>query len=183
MSDSYLCNICGERHDGAPLSWGPDAPDMWVDLPSTGREKRGEVGTDQAMIDEEHFFIRGRLEIPVVDTGDQFAWLVWVEVKVDDLFHMSERWTMEDRETTSPYEGRLANNLGVYSHPTLGLQVKIHTRPVGERPYIEVLEDHMLFHEQRDGISSHRVRSYAAIRSLVTFDVQAAIPERSISSG
>jgi hypothetical protein len=63
----------------------------------------------------------------------------------------------------APYTGRLANNLGIYSDPTLGLRVKIHTRPVGDRPYIEVLEDHALHHEQRDGISSHRVQSIAHI--------------------
>jgi hypothetical protein len=163
MADSYSCSICGENHEGAPLSWGPDAPDMWVGLPSVGREKRGEVGTDQAMIDEKHFFIRGRLEIPVIDTADPFAWLVWVEVAVHDFRHMSERWMVKGREKTAPYTGRLANNLGVYSDPTLGLQVKIHTRPVGDRPYIEVFEDHALRHEQHNGISPHRVQAIAHI--------------------
>jgi hypothetical protein len=162
MADSYSCSICGENHEGAPLSWALMHPTCgltcrrWV-------ERRGEVGTDQAMIDEKHFFIRGRLEIPVTDTADPFAWLVWVEVAVHDFRHMSERWMVEGRETTAPYTGRLANNLDIYSDPTLDLQVKIHTRPVGDRPYIEVLEDDALRREQRDGISSDRVQAIAHI--------------------
>ena len=102
MSDSYICSICGRTHEGAPLSWGPDAPDMWAALAPDEREKRGELGTDQCVIDEKHFFIRGRIEIPVVDTGGLFAWLVWTEVSVDNFLTMSDLWTVEDREK-SPF--------------------------------------------------------------------------------
>jgi hypothetical protein len=158
MVDTYLCSICGENHRGVPLSWGPDAPDLWAALPRVNHEGHGELGTDQCVMDEEHWFIRGRVEIPVVDGGDRFAWLAWVEVSEDDFLAMSDMWTVEGREKGAPYKGRLANNLPLYSDPALDLQVRLHTRPVGVRPFIEIVEDHLLRLEQRDGISSHRVQ-------------------------
>lgn len=159
MTDSYTCRTCGRKHDGVPLSWGPDAPDMWAQLSADERSQRGEAGTDQAVFDDKHFFIRGRIEVPVTELPEAFAWLVWVEVSGEDFFKMGELWTVEGRETkAAPYAGTLANNLALYEGPTLGLAVMLHTRPVGMRALVEVLADHQLRDEQHRGITLHRVQ-------------------------
>jgi hypothetical protein len=114
------------------------------------------------VIDEKHFFVRGRIEIPVLDGTDPFAWLVWVEVSPDDLVRMSDLWEVEGREKSEPsYEGCLANELPIYQNQTLGLAVKLRTRPVGQRPLVEVIGNHKLLDEQKNGISSHRVQEIA----------------------
>lgn len=162
MPASYTCSICGQNHDGAPMSWGPDAPDVWAAMIPDEREKSGELGTDQCVIDEKHFFVRGRIEISVASKADPFAWLVWIEVSVVDFLAMSDLWTAVGRENKSlPYSGHLANELSIYERPTLGLAVKVHTRPVGVRPFVEITDDHELRYEQRNGISSHRVQQIA----------------------
>lgn len=72
---------------------------------------------------------------------------------------MSDLWSVEGRETrAAPYSGRLANRLAIYNDPTLGLPVTLHTRPVGQRPFVEVLGEHQLRDEQRRGITLHRVQ-------------------------
>jgi hypothetical protein len=135
---------------------------MWVNMDPLERGNQGELGTDQAIIEGKHFFIKGRLEIPVIDSEESFAWLVWVEVSMDDFLHMSRLWTTEGREKEAPYyDGQLANNLGLYSESTLGSQVRLHTRPVGQRPLIETIADHQLRSEQQRGISSHVVQEIA----------------------
>ena len=132
---------------------------MWAKLSPDEQALRGEAGTDQTVIDDRHFFIRGRLEDPITETGETFAWLVWVEVSADDFFKMSNLWTVEGRETKAePYDGRLANNLGIYKEPTLGLPVKVQTRRVGERPLVQILGEHQLRDEQLRGITLHRVQ-------------------------
>jgi hypothetical protein len=159
MAVAYTCRICGLVHDGLPLSWGPDAPDMWAEMSPDERSQRGEAGTDQTVIDDRHFFIRGRIEDPITETGETFAWLVWVEVSATDFFEMSELWTVEGRETKAePCDGRLANSLRIYEEPTLGLSVKVHTRPVGDRPFVEIMGEHQLRDEQIRGITLHRVK-------------------------
>jgi hypothetical protein len=166
MSPSFVCSTCGQVHKNVPLSWGPDAPAAWAAMPPEIRDKRGELGTDQCVIDGERFFIRGRIEIPVVDTKEIFAWLVWAEVDQSDFMKMGELWTTPGREKNSPiYGGRIANELSIYPSPTLGVSINLHTRPVGHRPFFEVMADHSIGKEQRNGISSHRVQEIADILS------------------
>ena len=158
---NFICSVCGQSHEGVPLSWGPEDPDMWGDLPSEGRQERGELGTDQCVIDDQHFFIRGRVEIPLTDMSEKFAWLIWVEVSAADFDDMHKKWNQEGRESTAPYSARLANHLTLYRQPTIGLRVKLQTMPVGTRPLIEIVGDHQLHREQINGISSHDVQQIA----------------------
>jgi hypothetical protein len=132
---------------------------MWTKLTPDERAQRGEAGTDQTIIDDRHFFVRDRIEARIIETGETFAWLIWVEVSANDFSKMGDLWTVEGRENKAePYDGRLANNLAIYEVPTLGLPVKLHTRPVGVRPLVEVLADHQLRDEQRRGMTLHRVQ-------------------------
>jgi hypothetical protein len=162
MSDSFICSTCGDTHTGAPLSWGPDAPKAWAELALEEREKHGELGTDQCVLDDQRFFIRGRIEILVIDTQQIFAWLVWAEVNPRDFISMSNLWTTEGREKNAPiYDARIANELPIYEKSISDVSVKVHTRPVGQRPFFEVSGDHQVRDEQRNGISSHYVQQIA----------------------
>lgn len=51
----------------------------------------------------------------------------------------------------------------MYPTTTLNLKTYLHTRPVGERPFVELEPtDHPLAVEQRTGITPARVREIAA---------------------
>jgi hypothetical protein len=81
MTEStFQCSCCGETLNGPPLAWHFDAPVAWSSLPAVGRRKRGEINDDQCVIDGEHFFVRGLVEIPVLDGDGPFAWGVWVSL-------------------------------------------------------------------------------------------------------
>jgi hypothetical protein len=161
----YVCSVCNQEHEGPPYAWAPSAPDAWTQLDEYSRDSRGEISTDQCVIDGEHFFVIGRLEIPVQDQSEMFAWLIWVEVKREDFYDMTEKWNQPGRESTSPYQGNLANQLSLYKANTLGLPAQVHTRKLGERPFIEVTGQHQLAIEQTDGISRIRVQKIAEILS------------------
>lgn len=162
MTASFTCSVCGKIHEGAPLSWGPDAPLMWEDLTPAERQRRGEINADQCIIDDRYFFVRGRIEIPVTDTGELFAWLVWAEVDRADFNSISNLWDIAGREKKAPiYSARLANQLPIYEPSTLGLETRLHTRPLGSRPLVEVVGSHRLREEQQGGITSHYVQAIA----------------------
>ncbi|MFQ6227966.1 DUF2199 domain-containing protein [Nocardia sp. NPDC002869] len=58
--------------------------------------------------------------------------------------------------------GWLTTDLSAYSPTTLNLKTRLHTRPVGERPFIELEPtDHPLAVEQRTGITRDRVHEIA----------------------
>ena len=73
-----------------------------------------------------------------------------------------QRWETEGRENEPPYFGWLSTRLELYPE-TMSLKTHVHTRPVGQRPFIELEPtDHPLAVEQRSGITMVRVREIAA---------------------
>jgi hypothetical protein len=164
---SYSCSVCGENHPGPPWVWGPDAPDAW-NAADESQKSEGELSSDQCVLPDKErarSFVRGRLEIPALGNEESFAWLVWVEVEPNDFLDMREKWFQSGRETTPPYDGVLANLLPIYEHETLGLPVRLHTRPVGERPFVEVAGEHQLATEQSAGISESKIQEIAELLS------------------
>ena len=157
----FTCATCGKFHDELPLSFGPRAPDAWGGVPEHERSKRTELSSDQCVIDRKHFFVLGRIVIPITDHPDPFVWLAWVSLSEGCFIRTQELWGTEGREKEQPYFGWLSNSLP-YEPSTLHLKTLVHTQPVGQRPLIELEPtDHPLALEQRHGITLHRAQQIA----------------------
>lgn len=158
---SYICRTCGKEHDGIPMAYGAQAPAAWVAIPESEREKRTELTSDLCVIDGEFFFILGRLEIPIIDADEDFAWTVWVSLAEESFLRVLDLWEKEGREKEPPYFGWLNTSLPIYTD-TLNLKTNVHTRPIGLRPHVELEPtDHPLAIEQRQGITMARVQEIA----------------------
>jgi len=158
---TYRCARCGQHHDGPPLSYGQTAPALWFSVPEAERSLRCELSSDQCVIDNEHFFILGRVELPIIGRTDRFVWLSWVSLSEKNFRRASELWHTAGRESEPSYFGWLSSSLP-YEANTVSLKVSVHARPVGERPSIEVEPTgHRLAVEQRQGISMRRVQELA----------------------
>jgi hypothetical protein len=159
----WVCSTCGKRHVDLPLAFHVEAPDPWVSSPPEA-QATGELSSDMCVLElkgDISYFIRGLLEIPVIDGPGPFAWGVWSTLSELNMRRAAELWEVEGRESEPPYFGWLANSLPLYPE-TFGLKVNVHTRPVGQRPFIEVEPtEHPLAVEQRDGIKRERVREIA----------------------
>lgn len=159
----YQCSTCGEFHSGLRFSYGSPAPASYFDIPEAEREARVLLSSDQCVIDEEHFFILGRLEIPVLDhEEDTFSWNVWVSLSKESFERTAELWETPGREKEPAYFGWLSTSLPCYDVDTFLLKTNVHTRPVGERPFVELEPtNHPLAIEQRHGIDLKRVQEIA----------------------
>lgn len=163
MTDSFKCRVCDKIHDGLPRSFAADFPDMYADMSREVRDARASIGSDQCVIDQQWFFIRGCLEIPVRGSSEPFLWGLWASVRKEVYDEISESWEEPGREKTrGPFKGRLANSLSVYAD-TLNLKTKILVQPVGTRPLFVIEEEHALAVEQKSGISEDRVQELAAL--------------------
>lgn len=112
----------------------------------------------------EHFFVRGRLVIPVTDAapGTEFDWGAWVSLSRDNFARSRSLWTTAGREREEPYFGWLSTDLPLYQPSTLSLKTRVRTQPVGQRPLVELEPiDHPLAVEQRTGITLARVQEIA----------------------
>jgi hypothetical protein len=161
MKLNYRCSSCGQVHDGPPLSYSAYAPALWYTLSEDERDHRALLSSDNCVIDRKYFFIMGNIEIPILDSQDIFIWSVWVSLSKSNYNRAKKLWLKEDRETEVPYFGWLSTQLIVYPD-TLNLKTMVHTRPVGQRPWVELeATDHPLSIEQRKGITRDRVIEFA----------------------
>lgn len=156
-ASTFRCRCCGKDHPGPPLSWAFEAPDAWSALTPSERRAKGDLSSDQCIIDPDRFFIRGSLELPVIDGAGPFVWDIWVSLSETNFKRASDRWHDSGRTEEPPYFGWLCNSLPGYPE-TLSLKTNVHTRAVGIRPFIELEPtDHPLALEQREGITAARV--------------------------
>ena len=134
----------------APAYWKPE----YVGMPGC------ELTDETCVLGGEHFLVRGRIEIPVLDgDGEVFSWGVWVSLSAPNFARAMELWDTPGREAEPPYFGWLSTELPGYTPGTLLLKTNVHTRRVGQRPLVEVEPtEHPLAVEQRTGITLARVR-------------------------
>lgn len=158
----FLCATCGQTHDSIPMCLGAPAPELWFSVPEAEREARVELSSDQCVIDGQHFFILGRILLPVVDGDDSFIWLAWVSLSEANFVRSCELWESEGREAEPAYFGWLQSALPGYVPGTLSLKTNVQTMPLGQRPLITLEPtEHALAVEQRQGITMARVQQIA----------------------
>jgi hypothetical protein len=164
VTEGFKCATCGKMHATLPRSFAAGFPDMYANMRREGRDARSIIGSDQCVVDQKWFFIRGCLEIPVLNSTEPFLWGLWASVVERVYDEISESWEEIGREKTrGPFKGRLANSLSIYAE-TLNLRVSIIIQPVGTRPLFVVDEsEHPLAMEQRGGISEGRVQELASL--------------------
>ncbi|WP_405013948.1 DUF2199 domain-containing protein [Kitasatospora sp. NBC_01539] len=156
----FTCTCCGEYHPETPMDFASPAPAYW--LPGEERHPASLLTDDQCVIKGESFFVRARVEIPVVGRDTVFTWGVWVSLSDRNYARAGELWETAGRESEPPAFGWLSTELPVYAPSTVNLRTMVHTRPVGERPVVEIEPtDHPLAVEQRNGITMERVREIA----------------------
>ncbi|HEX8657994.1 MAG TPA: DUF2199 domain-containing protein [Hymenobacter sp.] len=155
--EGFTCSRCGEFHEGVPMCFGAEFPDFYYGVPPKERASRVELTESLCVVDEAHFFIRGRIEIPVIDSEEVFCWNVWTSLSEENFIRTNEVWNDPGREQEPAYFGWLQTSLPGYPE-TLQLKTLVHTQPVGFIPQVEVVEaNHPLATEQQQGITWVRV--------------------------
>lgn len=151
-------------------NFGAVAPLSYDDIPEAERAVRCSLDSDACVVDEEWFFVRGCLEIPVFGETEPFVWGVWVSLSKPSFIEWSNYYAEKSRSHIGPYFGWLNARLGPYPD-TVNLKTRVHLRDDGIRPYIELEPtDHPLAIEQREGIS---VQWVAELYSLMMHQADA----------
>jgi hypothetical protein len=146
---TFHCYKCGEVHDDLP-DMGIDYPDYYFGVPEEQRDTRVKLTGDTCIIDDEEFFIRGLIEIPIQNYPRTFGFGVWVSQKRENFHTYLENF---DSDQIGPFFGWLSNNISFYPEDTLNLKTMAHFRSEGLRPRIEVEPtNHALAIDQQNGI-------------------------------
>jgi hypothetical protein len=125
-------------------------------VPPDEFESRVELTPDECIIDERIFFIRGHIELPISETGNNFVWSVWCSLSDASHRHMTERWDDPGRAGDS-YFGWLSTRIPGYPE-TLHLKTDVISRAPGVVPLVRVQKcDHPLYREQETGLTLEEV--------------------------
>lgn len=147
---SYRCATCGELHDDLP-DIGVDKPDYYWSIPEEERDERIELTSDSCVIDDTDFFIRGVIEIPIIDYPHSFGFGVWVSQKRENFYAYVNN---PNSDEIGPSFGWLSTQLTYYEEDTLSLKTRAHFHGNDERPSIELEPtDHPLAQDQLNGIT------------------------------
>ena len=151
------CRSCGEIHEGLPdLAF--DAPYYYYTVPEPERAQRTLLTPDLCSIDDEDFFIRGCLEVPIVGRSDTFTWGAWCSVSRANFDRYCEVFDQVHQSTVGPFFGWFSSRLPTYPD-TLQLKVMAHLRDHKTRPWFELeTSDHPLSIDHRKGISLERLQ-------------------------
>ncbi|SCF08781.1 hypothetical protein GA0074695_3377 [Micromonospora viridifaciens] len=156
----YDCGTCGSRHEDLPLSYRTRAPVYWSE--ELAADEGSELTGDLCIIRGEHFFVQGNLDIPLLDAEGSFSWGVWVSLSAANFGRTVSLWETPGREAEPHHFGWLSTELPVYEPSTVNLKTHVHTRPVGEKPLVEVEPtDHPLAVAQRTGMTMADVQRIA----------------------
>ena len=153
----FKCDACGEIHEGMP-TFGYEFPIYYLDVPAEQRDERCELSSDTCIIDDELFFVRGCVEIPVHDEEEPFIWGVWVSLSEKSFNRFLELYEVNERDQEEPFFGWLNGCFADYATEDVNLKTQVHLRNNGVRPYIEIEKtDFPLSVEQHNGISKERL--------------------------
>jgi len=115
------------------------------------------------VIENKHFFVKGLIQIPVVDMNETFGWGVWVSLSEKNFRRLTELQGDAYLLDEPPYFGWLSSRIPGYPD-TLNLKTNVHFCKLGDRPHIELEPtDHPLAVEQRSGITRARAIELAQL--------------------
>ena len=155
-ANSFFCSDCGKEHPGLATDWGFKLPDEVHALSNINRYERTRHNADVCTLDESRHFIRGVLSLPIVGSGQEFSWGVWVEVSRDTHDLYVKNWSA-DISAEPRAAGTVANNISVYQDERR-FQVEVQFNAGNDRPSFFLPEDanSAIALEQRHGISVKR---------------------------
>jgi hypothetical protein len=152
----FKCSKCDEWHEGIP-AFATAAPSAYEAMSEEEQQLRGILDEDCCVLDDETFFIRGLIEIPVRGQSTPLVWNVWASIDEEAFAKFVQSYEQLHRAHIGPFEGRLSARLPIYPDTeNLGLRVHLRDKPL--RPIFELqLSEHPLAVEQQEGITTERL--------------------------
>ena len=152
----FRCTQCEKVHEGLPAI-AFDYPAHYHDLAEAEREAKAVLTDDTCIIDEEHFFVRAVLEIPILGQHECLEWGVWGTLSSANFDRYQASFHDHDQSKLGPMFSWFASRLPGYPE-TLGLRCNVLPRDGRMRPLVDFApdDDHPLVLDKKNGISLER---------------------------
>jgi hypothetical protein len=173
----WKCGSCEEWHTGPCLDLSFDSPFYWPQdsersvrwsfLPSGNLDKPSSsfLDEDYCAINDEDFFVRGVLNLPIVGTTQTFCWGVWGSLSRTNFEALLKADQTGEHANLAPMFCWLSSRISDYPD-TISMKMYAHIQEPRTRPHFRLEpSDHPLAQEFRHGITPERVKEIT-IRSF-----------------
>jgi hypothetical protein len=122
------------------------------------KPKKTFLDEDYCAIDDENFFVRGLIHLPIIGSAESLCWGVWGSLSRDNFQTLRETNEDPKRVELPPMFSWLSTQIPEYPD-TLNLKMYARQQEPGLRPNFELeLTDHPLSQEYHHGITPERVK-------------------------
>jgi hypothetical protein len=166
----WKCGSCEEWHLGPcldfsvsePVYWGKnqEKASRWTNLIPRAIKRPSKTFLDQdyCAINDESFFVRGLIHLPIIGTNETFRWGVWGSLSRQNFETLLHADDAPKRVDIPPMFSWLSSQLTEYPD-TLNLKMHAHIQAPNLRPHFELEpSDHPLAQEFHHGITPERVK-------------------------
>lgn len=152
----FQCAQCDEWHESEP-SAAFKLPDFLLGIPEQDRGERARWSEDLCVVDNQFFFVRACMEVPIVGAPEPFLWGIWVSLSERSFADYTA--SLKTGEVGGPYFSWLANALPGYPSPD-GLKAQTFPQPGCGRPLVSLEKsDHPLSVDFHNGMSEERAKA------------------------
>ena len=166
----WKCGSCEEWHSGPLLDLSFNHPHYWSDryvsgcrwsiLPSGKFDISSKTFLDEdyCVINDEDFFVRGIIQLPILGTAETFCWGVWGSLSRANFEILLKVEDDPKRAEVPLMFSWLSSQISDYPE-TLSLKMYVDVQEPGNRPLFRLEEsDHPLSQEYHHGITPERVK-------------------------
>lgn len=152
----FQCAQCDEWHESEP-SIGFELPEYLLGIPKAERDARAWWSEDLCVIDNQYFYVRACMEVPIVGATEPFLWGIWVSLSEQSFADYTAG--LESGDVGGPYFSWLGNILPGYPSP-VGLKSQTFPQPGNDRPLVRLeVSDHPLSQDFHNGMAEERARA------------------------
>ena len=165
----WKCGTCEEWHYGPCLDFGYHSPLYWT----SENDEANEIGffdspkeglptmfldEDICVMDGEHYFVRGIIQLPIIGTDQTLRWGVWGSLSRENFERVLLMNGDPECVELPPMFSWLSTQIDGYPD-TLNLKMHACIQEAGTRPIFELEPNgHPLSREYHHGITPERVR-------------------------
>ena len=161
--DLAICPCCGKQLPADELELTFRRPDIIAAMAVEEIERRCAFNDEYYVLDEERYFLRCTLPLPVHGSDQPYSIGAWAELSATDFRLVWNLWSDENQADTPPMSARLSNMVPFHDN-TLGMSAAVQLTGPHTRPEITLQESgSSLYAEQSQGIARHRAHEYARL--------------------
>ena len=161
MTHMIACACCGELAPISELELSFRLPDDVFKLSKTEQGARCRLNSEYVVLNDNRFFIRALIPLPVHGRTESYHIGIWAEVSKKDFVRVLSLSAKPALASAPPIPARLANQVP-FHESTMGLSVTLQLTGPDTVPEVQVRPcNHTLYAEQCNGIDEGRVLEYA----------------------